>query len=128
VELKVIPAGKLEPIVYNLTRQKVELKSQEARSEVIEQGKKADGSPYRVGVIDLPSFYSDMSHTGGGQPKSATEDVRKILKELTAKNVDGVVLDLRHNGGGALSEALGLTGLFIDEGRVVQVREPTGQV
>jgi carboxyl-terminal processing protease len=126
VELKVIPAGKLEPVVYQLTRQKIELKSQEARSEIIEDGKRPDGTPYRVGVIDLPSFYADMKANGGG--KSATEDVRKILKDFADKKVDAVVLDLRHNGGGALSEALSLTGLFIDQGPVVQVKDPKGGV
>src|SRR6266550_6526642 len=103
VQLKVIPAGKIEPIVYDLTRQKIELKDQEARSEIVEQGKKADGKPYRLGVIDLPSFYADMgaSRSGKAGAKSATEDVRKILKDFVAKDVDGVVLDLRRNGGGS---------------------------
>jgi carboxyl-terminal processing protease len=137
VQLKVIPASKLEPVVYNLTRQKVELKAQEARREIIEQGKKPDGMPYRIGVIDLPSFYSDPGSAqakkanGGDAPaetKSATEDVRKILKEFTAKGVDGVVLDLRRNGGGSLREALALTGLFIDQGAIVQVKGPEGRV
>jgi carboxyl-terminal processing protease len=129
VQLRVIPADKIEPVVYNLTRQKIELKSQEARQEIIEQGKKADGTPYRIGIIDLPSFYSDMgARANGSDFKSATEDVRKILKEFKAKKVDGVVLDLRHNGGGALSEALSLTGLFIDHGPVVQVKGPDGRV
>ncbi len=125
VKLKVVPAGKIVPVVYELTRQKVEIKSQEARGAVTEQGKKADGKPYRIGVIDLPSFYSD----GNADGKSATEDVRKLLEEFKAKKVDGVILDLRHNGGGSLKEALALTGLFIDKGPVVQVkgrdREPT---
>jgi carboxyl-terminal processing protease len=129
VELKVLPVGKLEPVVYDLTRQRIELKAQEARAELIE-GKKADGSPYRIGVIDLPSFYLDMAAARSGKIgyKSATEDVRKILKDFTAKGVDGVILDLRHNGGGALSEALGLTGLFIDQGPVVQMKTAQGRV
>src|SRR5207302_5113254 len=130
VQLKVIPAEKVVPLVYDLTRQKIELKAQEARQEIIEQGKKADGSPYRIGVIDLPSFYADPGSRRNGQAdaKSATEDVRKILKEFTAKGVDGVVLDLRKNGGGALNEALALTGLFIDQGTVVQVKGSQGPV
>src|SRR5437868_4388737 len=98
------------------------MKSQEARGEVIEQGKKADGKPYLVGVIDLPSFYSE----GGEGGKSATEDVRKLLNEFKSKKVDGVILDLRLNGGGALNEALALTGLFIDQGPVVQVKGRNG--
>src|SRR5262249_21930019 len=128
VELKVMPAEKVEPIVITLKREKIELKDQEARSEIIEQGKKEDGKPYRIGVIDLPSFYMDM---GAGRsrrrkddaPKSATEDVRKILRDFKARQVDGVVLDLRPNGGGALTEALALTGLFIDRGPIVQVKD-----
>ncbi len=123
VQLKVIPVGKLEPVVYDLTRKKVEMKSQEARGDIVEQGKKPDGKPYRIGVIDLPSFYADAD-----DQKSATEDVRKILKEFKDKKVDAVVLDLRRNGGGALSEALSLTGLFIDQGPVVQVKDAAGDV
>jgi carboxyl-terminal processing protease len=127
VQLKVVPAEKVEPIVYNLTRQKIELKSQEARGDVVEDGKKADGTPYRIGVIDLPSFYADMAAARAGHGgKSATEDVRRILNDFNDKKVDAVVLDLRHNGGGSLSEALGLTGLFIDRGPIVQVKGPDG--
>jgi carboxyl-terminal processing protease len=128
VQLKVLPAGKLEPVVYDLTRQKIELKSQEARGEVIEQGKKADGTPYKVGVIDLPSFYADLGIVKGKEGKSSTEDVRKLLGEFEQKKVDAVVLDLRHNGGGSLREALALTGLFIDHGPVVQVKGSDNKV
>ena len=130
VQLKVIPNHKIEPVVFNLTRKNIELKSQEARSEIIEHGKKADGTPYRIGVIDLPSFYADMSaaNHGGAEFKSATDDMRKLLKEFAAKKVDGVVLDLRRNGGGVLNEALSLTGLFIDHGPVVQVKGYKGDV
>src|SRR5207237_2505570 len=112
VQLKVVPADKIEPVVLTFTRRNIELKSQEARAEILDQGKKADGTPYKIGVIDLPSFYSDPARNGQGEGKSATEDVRKLLKDFKAKNVDGVVLDLRRDGGGALSEALALTGLF----------------
>ncbi len=127
VQMKVIPASKIEPIVYELTRQKIELKSQEARSAIVDQGKKTGDKPYRIGVIDLPSFYADLD-AGKGERKSATEDVRAILKEFEAKHVDGVILDLRHNGGGLLIEALALTGLFIDQGPIVQVKGSQGGV
>jgi carboxyl-terminal processing protease len=127
VQLKVIPVGKIEPVVLDLTRQKIEMKSQEAHGEIIQQGKKGDGTPYLVGVIDLPSFYADFDDKTA-EAKSATEDVRKILKDFKAKNVDGVVLDLRQNGGGSLAEALSLTGLFFDKGPVVQVKNAEGQV
>jgi carboxyl-terminal processing protease len=128
VQLKVVPVGKVEPYVLELTRQKVELKTQEARGDIVEQGKKADGKPYLIGVIDVPSFYTTEigSGRGKGDAKTVTEDVRKILKEFEGKNVDGVVLDLRRNGGGSLYEARALTGLFIDEGPVVQVRDARG--
>jgi carboxyl-terminal processing protease len=128
VQLKVVPSGKVEPVIFNLTRRKIELKSQEARGDIVEDGRKADGTPYRVGVIDLPSFYADMANEDGEAAKSATEDVRQILKSFTAKGVDAVILDLRKNGGGALSEALSLTGLFIDQGPVVQVKDARGKV
>jgi carboxyl-terminal processing protease len=136
VQLKVVPNNKIEPVVFNLTRQNIELKSQEARSDIIEHGKKADGTPYRIGVIDLPSFYADMNaaNRGGGEFKSATDDVRRLLKDFNYKKVDGVVLDLRRNGGGVLNEALALTGLFLDHGPVsdhgpvVQVKGFRGDV
>jgi carboxyl-terminal processing protease len=123
VELKVVPAGKLEPVVYTLTRQQVEMKSQAARYEIVEDGKKSDGKPYRIGVIDLPSFYA-AAPGQDGDVKSASQDVERILKELTTKGVDGVILDMRNNPGGLLDEALALAGLFIDEGPVVQVKDP----
>jgi carboxyl-terminal processing protease len=124
VDLKVVPAGKLEPIVYTLTRQQIEIKSQAARYEIIEQGKKANGQPYKIGVIDLPSFYAAAPGSQAGDVKSASKDVRRILNELKAKDVDGVILDMRRNPGGFLAEAVALAGLFIDEGPVVQVKEP----
>lgn len=130
VHLKIIPADKLEPVVYTLTRQKIELKDQQARAEIIEDGKRSDGRPFRIGVIDLPSFYADMggARNGGAEARSATDDVRKILQDFNAKGVDAVMLDLRRNGGGALTEALSLTGLFIDQGPVVQVKGGQGRV
>jgi carboxyl-terminal processing protease len=130
VQLRVMPAEKIEPVVYPYTRQNIELKDQEARSEVVDFGKKPDGKPYRIGVIDLPSFYVDTAaaRSGRGDYKSATEDVRKILQGFKAQGVDGVILDLRRNGGGALSEAVALTGLFIDQGPVVQVKDYRGRV
>jgi carboxyl-terminal processing protease len=131
VQLKVIPVGKVEPTIYAYTRQKIELKAQAARSEIIQDGKKPDGTPYKIGIIDLPSFYAEArssSHPETGEFKSATEDVRKILKQFEDKGVDSVVLDLRLNGGGALSEALSLTGLFIDKGPIVQVKGSRGRV
>jgi carboxyl-terminal processing protease len=129
VRLQVLPKGETEAKVYNIVRQQVELTDSEARSEILETGKKPDGSPYKVGVINLPSFYMDMSGAKSGREnfKSTTRDVSKLLAEFNAKKVDAVVVDLRHNGGGSLTESIKLTGLFIDSGPVVQVKDSDGQ-
>ena len=130
VRLKVISAGETAPKIYDITRAKIELKDAEARGEVIEQGKKADGSPYRIGVINLPSFYMDMAGAQQGQAefKSSTRDCKRLLDDFRKKGVDCVVLDLRSNGGGSLPEAIKLTGLFIDRGPVVQIKDADKQV
>ncbi len=130
VRLGVTPAAGGETQVYEITRAKIELKDSEARSEIIEEGRNTDGSPMRIGVIDLPSFYMDMEAARMRQTdfKSTTRDVRKILEDFTEKNVDVVVLDLRRNGGGSLTEAINLTGLFIDKGPVVQVKSSDAPV
>lgn len=130
VRLEVQPGGIGERKIYEITRDEIDLKDQIARGEIIEDGKKADGSPYRVGVIDLPSFYMDMEGARKRLPdyRSTTRDCRAILDDFRSKNVDAVVLDLRRNGGGSLIEAINLTGLFIDQGPVVQVKDSRGQV
>ncbi len=83
-----------------------------------------------IGVISLPTFYQDFEarRRGDTDYKSATRDVAKLLGELKKEKVDGVLIDLRNNGGGSLAEAIDLTGLFIDKGPVVQVRNASGQV
>lgn len=128
VRLKVIPKGETEAKVYNIIRQQIELTDSEARSVILEAGKKPDGSPYKVGVINLPSFYMDMSGAKSGRDdfKSTTRDVARLLKDFNAQKVDAVVIDLRHNGGGSLTESINLTGLFIDTGPVVQVKDLDG--
>jgi carboxyl-terminal processing protease len=130
VRLKVVPVGETAPKVYDITRAKIELKDAEARGEVIEHGAKPDGMPWRIGVINLPSFYMDMAGAQQGQAdyKSSTRDCRRLLDEFRADGVDGVVLDLRNNGGGSLPEAIKLTGLFIDRGPVVQIKDADNQV
>jgi carboxyl-terminal processing protease len=116
--------------IIKITRAKIELKDSEARAEIIEEGKKADGTPFKIGVIDLPSFYMDMGRARDGSDdfKSCSRDVRKILNDFNAKKVDAVVLDLRRNGGGSLTEAINLTGFFIEDGPVLQVKDPDGRV
>jgi len=130
VRLQVLPGGIGKPVIYNITRQSVELVDSLARGDTLEMGAKADGRPYKIGVIDLPSFYMDMTgaRLGKADFRSTTRDVRKILDDFHAKGVDAIVLDLRRNGGGALTEAINLTGLFIDDGPVVQVKDADGKV
>jgi carboxyl-terminal processing protease len=130
VRLKVIPVGQTAPKEYDITRAKIELKDSEARGEVIEEGKKPDGTPYRIGVINLPSFYMDMAGARQGQAeyKSSTRDTKRLLDEFRQKGVDCVVLDLRNNGGGSLPESISLTGLFIDTGPVVQIKDADKRV
>jgi carboxyl-terminal processing protease len=125
-----VVTGDAEPKTIKITRAKVELKDQEARGIIIEEGKKQDGSPFKLGVIDLPSFYMDMDGAREGREdyKSCTRDVKRIIDEFNEKGVDALVLDLRRNGGGSLTESISLTGLFIDNGPVLQVKDPDGGV
>jgi carboxyl-terminal processing protease len=129
VKLGVVTEGG-EPKTIKITRAKIELKDQEARGTIIEDGRKADGSPFKLGVIDLPSFYMDMkgAREGNEDFKSCTRDVRRIIDDFNKKGVDALVLDLRKNGGGSLTEAISLTGLFIEQGPVLQVKDPDGRV
>ncbi|MCA9198031.1 MAG: carboxy terminal-processing peptidase [Planctomycetales bacterium] len=130
VRLGVLPANSNAIVTYKIIREKIELKDSEARGEIISDGTKQDGSPFAVGVIDLPSFYMDMdaARRNIDNFKSTTSDVRRILKDFNKSGVDAVVLDLRRNGGGSLTEAINLTGLFIDQGAVVQVKDSDGNV
>jgi carboxyl-terminal processing protease len=130
VRLQVIPVGETVPKVFDIVRDKIELKESEARGEVIEQGRRPDGRPWRIGVINLPSFYMDMNAARQGQAeyKSSTRDCRRILDGFREQNVDCVVLDLRNNGGGSLPESISLTGLFIDTGPVVQIKDADKRV
>ncbi|MCA9127696.1 MAG: carboxy terminal-processing peptidase [Planctomycetales bacterium] len=130
VRLSVLPVGGGDMQTYNITRAKITLDDSAARSEVVEYGKKADGTPYRFGYIDLPSFYMDMAaaRENQGSYRSTTRDVSRILADFQEERVDVVLLDLSRNGGGSLTEAINLTGLFIDTGPVVQVKDRNGQV
>lgn len=130
VRLGVQPAAGGDTVIYNVTRAKISLEDSAARSEVVESGKKADGSPFKVGYIDLPSFYLDMkgARDKSDSYRSSTRDVRNILASFREAAVDAVVIDLSRNGGGSLTEAISLTGLFIDHGPVVQVKDPSGEV
>lgn len=130
VRLKVVSPDNPEPRIIDITRDRIELREGEAQSAIFEVGRKPDGSPFRIGVIDLPSFYMDMEGARAGVPnyKSSTRDVARILTDYNLTGVDAVVLDLRRNGGGSLQEALALTGLFIDEGPLLQVKDAAGRI
>jgi len=130
VRLKVVSVDDPKPKIIEITRAKIELKDSEAQGKIFEEGLKPDGQPYKLGVIDLPSFYMDMAGARRGLPnyRSTTRDVRRILDDFRGQGVDAVILDLRYNGGGSLTEAINLTGLFIDEGPVVQVKDAEGRV
>lgn len=132
VRLEVIPAANpdtdMTSRVVTLVREAVKLEDQAAKAEVLEF--KEQGRDYRIGVIEVPGFYIDFKAYRRGDPdyRSTTRDVRRLLLELQEKEVDGVVLDLRNNGGGSLQEATELTGLFIEQGPTVLVRDAQGQV
>lgn len=130
VLLDVIPAASGtdgEHKYIQLVRKKVSLDNQAANKSIIEI---KDGKPRRIGVISLPGFYQDFEarQKGNKDFKSATRDVARLLAALKKEQVDGVIVDLRNNGGGSLSEAIELTGLFIDQGPVVQQRDSAGKV
>ena len=132
VRLTMIPAGgdgSARKLV-TLVRDEVKLEDSEAKGKIVEMPG-AGGKTQRVGVIDLPSFYASFPVGVGGRGttrKSTTADVAKLLRKFRAENVEGVILDLRNNGGGSLEEAVNLTGLFIKSGPVVQVKEFNGRV
>jgi carboxyl-terminal processing protease len=117
-----------KPVPLTLVRDKVRLEEQAARSELIEV--EAGKTTHRIGVVRLPTFYHDFegARRGDANYASSTRDVARLIKELKGKQIDGLVVDLRGNGGGSLTEASDLSGLFIDEGPVVQVRDAQGRV
>jgi carboxyl-terminal processing protease len=127
VRLIVQPDGTKEKRVFEITRETIELKEQHAKSKVIES-KSSDGKELKIGVINLPAFYGDTVAIlrGDRDAVSATGDCKRILNEFRANGVDAVIFDLRGNGGGLLEEAKTLSGLFIDTGPVVQVKEVFG--
>lgn len=127
VKLIVRPANTLDRKIYELTREKIELKDEHAQAQVVPL-KTAEGRELKLGVITLPAFYGDTAAVLNGDPNavSATLDCRKHLAEFKKQGVNAVIMDLRGNGGGLLQESITLSGLFIDKGPVVQVREANG--
>ena len=126
VRLDVIPGSGESAdttITIAIVRDKVKLEDKSAQSKILEI--EQEGQKFKLGVIEIPAFYLDFEAYRARDPnfKSTTRDVARLLNELTDQQVDGIVLDLRNNGGGSLLEATGLTDLFIDRGPVVQIKD-----
>ena len=128
VRLRVIPHAAADPAersVIALVRDEIKLTDQEAKAKIYTLPGK-NGRQAKVGVLDLPSFYADMR--GGDGAKSATRDSERLIVEMKKRGVDAIIVDLRRDGGGALTEAVSLSGLFIKEGPVVQVKDYRGTI
>ena len=131
VRLQIMPAGTLPGAgdkIISLTRNQVKLEEQAAKSEIVTIPR--DGREWSIGVIEIPSFYRDYRALSNGDKDytSTTKDVKRLIAELEAQGIDGLVIDLRNNGGGHLTEATALSGLFIDNGPVVQLRNSNGRI
>ena len=131
VRLQILPAGATPGSperMLELVRDKVKLEEQAAKSDRVEV--QHEGDTYHIGVIRVPSFYLDFAARNRGEEDytSTTRDVERLVGELEAEGIDGLVLDLRQNGGGHLSEATELSGLFIERGPIVQLRETRGNI
>ncbi|HEX7029779.1 MAG TPA: carboxy terminal-processing peptidase [Gammaproteobacteria bacterium] len=131
VRLQILPAGAAPGSAektIQLVRSEIKLEEQAAQSRVIDVGEGENAM--KMGVIELPAFYLDYRARMMGEEnyRSTTRDVRALITELKTKDIDGLVIDLRDNGGGSLQEATDLTGLFIDQGPVVQIRSSHGQL
>ncbi|NIL93515.1 MAG: hypothetical protein GTO71_03510 [Woeseiaceae bacterium] len=131
VRLQIIPAGALpgdSEKVISLTRGQVKLEEQAAKSDIIKVPR--DGREWSIGIIEVPSFYRDIRAQGSGDKDftSTTKDVKRLIAELEKQGIDGLIIDLRNNGGGHLTEATALSGLFIDNGPVVQLRNSNGRI
>ena len=132
VRLEIIPASNAPndqtSKTVTITREAVKLEEQAAKKSVLNLDK--DGREYKLGVIEIPAFYLDFKAYRSGDPeyRSTTRDVKRLITELQKEQVEGIVIDLRNNGGGSLQEATELTGLFIDKGPTVLVRNSDGRI
>ena len=132
VRLEIIPASNAPndqtSKVVTLTREAVKLEEQAAKKSILNLDQ--DGRKVKLGVIEIPAFYLDFKAYRSGDPeyKSTTRDVKRLITELQKEQVEGIVIDLRNNGGGSLQEATELTGLFIEQGPTVLVRNSDGRI
>lgn len=131
VKLKILPQGKTaadKPNIVEIVREKIVLQDQLVKKET--RTYNSNGKTYKIGIINVPAFYNDYAASRSGEANyhSTTRDMKLVLDSLRRENVDGIVIDLRENGGGSLSEAISLTGLFIKTGPVVQVRDDRGRI
>ena len=128
VRLEVVPAKTQQRTTLLLTRTEVSLEDKSAKGEIVVAPALPGLAAMRVGVLKVPSFYADQEgvRAGAENARTVTHDCERILQDFQTKGVDVVVVDLRFDGGGLLSEAISLTGLFIDEGPVVQVKSNSG--
>ncbi|MCZ2720530.1 carboxy terminal-processing peptidase [Marinomonas sp. 15G1-11] len=130
VNLEIIPSkgnGQTSKII-SIIRKKVKLEDQSAQKHIVEIER--NGENYKIGVIKLPTFYSDFAAIQAGDQnyKSSTRDTKRLIEELRKEDISGLILDLRGNGGGSLQEANALAGLFIPSGPTVQIRDASGRV
>lgn len=128
VRLEVLAADNTDRRIIEIERNAVELEDQAASQRIIET--EIEGETRRVGVIEIPTFYLDFEGQRSNRDnyRSTTRDVKRLIDELKEEGIDGLVIDLRNNGGGALQEANSLVGLFIPRGPVVQVKDADGNV
>jgi len=130
VRLEIIPADAVddESKIITLVRDTVKLEEQTAKKEIITV--EHQGRSTQIAVIDLPTFYLDYKalHAGDRNYRSSTRDVKRLLRELSGSDIEGLVIDLRNNSGGLLQEAIEVTGLFIEQGPIVQVRGANGSI
>lgn len=131
VRLEIIPSNTADRSIrkiVQLERNRVQLEEQAAQSRIIDIDR--NGDTYRIGVIDIPTFYIDFAALRAGDKnyRSTTRDVARLIEELKEEDIDGIAIDLRENGGGSLREANELVGLFISRGPTVQIRDLEGRV
>jgi carboxyl-terminal processing protease len=130
VRLEIVSADKTQTKnkIVEIVRDRIVLEDQAVKSSIRES--KKGGKNWKIGTIDIPTFYLDFGRAAAGEKdyKSTTRDVKKIIEEFKKQNVNAIIIDLRNNGGGSLTEAIDLTGLFIKNGPVVQVKDAYGIV